>query len=59
MNVTTFRLSSFIIYLLWVKVHLPGAKKEEFPLNWSIVWETVEKYWVQQVCILLMGLITW
>ena len=29
------------------------------PLNWETVIEVVQKYWVQQVCVLAVAIITW
>jgi len=29
------------------------------PLNWEMIAETVQKYWVQQVCVLVVAVITW
>lgn len=33
--------------------------KEGMPLNWELIAETVQKYWVQQVCVLAVAIITW
>lgn len=29
------------------------------PVNWNIVWEIVQKYWVQQLCVVTLGVVTW
>ena len=29
------------------------------PMNWNIVWEIVQKYWVQQLCVITLGVVTW
>lgn len=28
-------------------------------MTWEAVIELVEKYWVQQACVLVLGIITW
>lgn len=28
-------------------------------MTWGMVIEVVEKYWVQQACVLVLGIITW
>ncbi len=28
-------------------------------MDWKMIWETVEKYWVQQLCVLVLAVITW
>ena len=28
-------------------------------MTWRMVIEVVEKYWVQQACVLVVGIITW
>ena len=33
--------------------------KEGMPLNWGMIVETVQKYWVQQICVLAVAIITW
>ena len=33
--------------------------KEGTPLNWEMIVETVQKYWVQQICVLAVAIITW
>ena len=33
--------------------------KEGIPLNLEMIAETVQKYWVQQVCVLVVAVITW
>lgn len=32
--------------------------KGRIPLNWETVIEVVQKYWVQQVCVLTVAIIT-
>jgi hypothetical protein len=29
------------------------------PMNWQTVWEIIQKYWVQQLCVITLGMITW
>ena len=29
------------------------------PMNWNTVLEVIQKYWVQQLCVLMLGVITW
>jgi len=28
-------------------------------MNWQTVWEIIQKYWVQQLCVITLGVITW
>lgn len=28
------------------------------PMNWGVIVETVQKYWVQQLCVLTVAIIT-
>lgn len=28
-------------------------------MNWQTVWEIVQKYWVQQLCVITLGVVTW
>ena len=28
-------------------------------MNWELIAETIQKYWVQQACVLAMGVLTW
>ena len=40
--------------------HMDTSIREEgMPLNWEMIAETVQKYWVQQVCVLVVAVITW
>ena len=33
--------------------------KEGMYLNWAMISETVQKYWTQQVCVLVVAIVMW
>lgn len=33
-------------------------KKVGMHLNWNMIWEIISKYWVQQLCVLALGILT-
>lgn len=33
--------------------------KEGMPLNWKMIAETMQKYWVQQACVMAVAIISW
>ena len=37
---------------------MDSSLKEGMPMNWEVIVETVQKYWVQQLCVLAVGIIT-